>query len=1594
MQRAQPLPTLMSSPLCQPPPPQSHLSPPAAAARRVVASPRPAQSLSSLHSPPVLSPAHRTKRLSPQPMLQPPLPPPLPLLPPLPSPSTPPPHMRPQQQPPPASPCTPSRSRGRRSSQSPLRQKRSASSLSADLAAAAIPSASPPRMSPHDARLIVSPKHIVVKFSLAPQPQLLQEGPPLQRQKTEDGARVFARQQRKKEAKLQQPQPVALLPPLPKELIPLQLLVVRWLSGGFPAEELILLREILANVEQTKRQHVPLVPLGLPAILATLKAKIDPERVLTCPPEELAICLEGAHLALHIMTSADVPKDVLIDEVIKNILVVVKTLALEVIFAGKAPQTTGKPSRRKGYAALSATAVVLKIGAVLSLFHELARSLTMADDLIIAATDTCVASIFVSPSAVGIITDLHPIAIEFLRTTFLRYPQHRTEILRTLIIEFAKGTGKATTSRSFRLHNSVQSIHLFTAVVLQLVQCCCGLPGVPTPLAQVGGTTSSGVDLAPPPDDTSDDDGDEGGDVGDLYCQKAALGCIKFFWRTLLAQAGKKEEGHTRTVAEGVVADLLHTLFLPDWPAAEHFLHALILLLVHNLSSGESALGFKQSSLELLGAIGAKLKTEGRYLAKFRDSQVKDTGDQPACCRKEAPEMALVQCASCYKLYHADCVGSDQSSPVPEWHCTECSLRSYVDDELRKGFQLPRRRDSLTLDEKYSEGESEDEKSSQSSDNESDDGSSYHRQVAKSKKHSKKEKTKTKKGGDDDATDNVPREELQFSEEDYCRQQVLLYIRLNQQVNPLLRYARQFYLSQWYEEDPLVADGDTAPAKAHKARLALFKRLWLCFPEDKDLPCDSASFVKIPEDRVKDVLRYLAAQRALLKGADNVLYRVLFSLSSPKITIRARAMKALTTIVEADPDTLGDAHVREAVKYRLLDTAKSVRKNTVDLIGAHILHNPKLTNDYYPMLLKHVKDIGLSVRKRVVKVCHDVCIRRESSSECVVTICRELVHRLNDEPSIQEMVMKTFKELWFSLDNTTAVAVRTEQILEVAQSFDSREWFVKLVQQILEESKDAVLPICDGICKCIMDRVVKSNLKDAVGPLSCLHMFALARPLLTRDHVATLHPYLQSTAASDNEALGHIIAVIELALPTITIPDRQLVAELETDLVSLLKMKAPAVLPVCAKCLCTIVSVISHNDALLNAQFIFFATLLCEMGPTVNALERSVNHRIQRSLFALGLLCKHHDFAATGLVAAAEADEASRPPAVVTRKVDLRKGKLAASLFDHIVRWTENPEAEICAKAWQTVAAMLVQWSDLTYQSSFAKRFATALRSPVARIREVVLSVFYELLSQERDQAAHEKQTPQPSETPRKIEQGKFKSAYRASSAGCNLVSQHAHQLFEMLLDPVAAVRQACLKTITLVAVGGIVNLFECVKYLIALEADKDTELADQAHNVICKIHKNFPDFILQQFLDGLHTALTFQKKASKPAVFRYNGETKTIRSLFGRIYCLLAPSGRLMCIQMLFSPCQASTDDLEVDYARYLLEVVAFLPLSGMDEMAAVLQQINRMLMLKAGGVVLLLKEELKRRASATSATNREVPQLWLTSTKNRDYVSGGFYF
>jgi hypothetical protein len=177
---------------------------------------------------------------------------------------------------------------------------------------------------------------------------------------------------------------------------------------------------------------------------------------------------------------------------------------------------------------------------------------------------------------------------------------------------------------------------------------------------------------------------------------------------------------------------------------------------------------------------------------------------------------------------------------------------------------------------------------------------------------------------------------------------------------------------------------------------------------------------------VQTVMRELLLHKTIGPLADRLLSNLLLLVAQESPTIRAKIVKGLSSMLAAAPDLMAKEDVRACVVERFNDVAISVRQAAVDLVGGFVTSSghAMVVTHYLDALLDRLRDVGVSVRKSVVKICRDILLHFPGHPRAL-DVCRQLVERsavVKEEDTIRDTIRDTFYRIWLTPSPTEALS--------------------------------------------------------------------------------------------------------------------------------------------------------------------------------------------------------------------------------------------------------------------------------------------------------------------------------------------------------------------------------------------------------------------------------------------------------------------------------------------------------------------------------------------------------------------------------------------
>ncbi|XP_060516001.1 nipped-B protein [Cylas formicarius] len=826
-------------------------------------------------------------------------------------------------------------------------------------------------------------------------------------------------------------------------------------------------------------------------------------------------------------------------------------------------------------------------------------------------------------------------------------------------------------------------------------------------------------------------------------------------------------------------------------------------------------------------------------------------------------------------------------------------------------------------------------------------------------------------------------------------QKILLdFLAVNSQNDESYKYARHFYIAQWYkdlvnEKTQLISGGKKKNLSGKKDDKSGDEDD--SEPERKNSEQENADKFRVIEEKKKILLakviafqesmssgnrvqvfqtyidynsaeliaQFLASKRHFSQSFDQYLKAILIVLKETSIAIRTKAMKCLTMIVEADPSVLGRHDMQMGVNQSILDQSTSVREAAVDLIGKFVLRRPELIDKYYEILSPRILDTGVSVRKRVIKILKDICVECPEFPK-IPEICVKMIRRINDEEGIRKLVMEVFQNMWFTpIKGDDSLLRKVMHITDVVASSKEigLEWFEQLLLSLYKPKEDkddstkinteppkALLSACRQIVDCLIENILRLEENSArsgaserlVACVTTLQSFAKIRPQLLIKHASTLQPYLALKCHSEGDAkiISCVARMLELVVPLMEHPSDTFLAQLEEDAMKLILQYNRPIVSSCLSCLGSIINKVTHNFKLIRDCFKRFNMTLLEFKKRLETYDMDFQNNFRnRQLLRRSLFV-------VGLL---------------LRHFDFKNpnvlGDLAPDTKDQVylnmMYFLQQNNIDIQSNTLIALGSICIRHYEFMLEPElkvFYHRQLTMDDAPLKMKIEVLVNIENYLIEEEN------RMIQQDLEWSKRSKQENLKEMNDVSSGMASTVIQlYLKEIMQSYLHNSLLVRQPALRVIQLVYNQGLVHPVQIVPYLICMSTDPEKSVSHSADKTLQDIEKKYPGFIHTQASFGIRLSYQLQKILQNDAIVRGSkvkeqGEYPT--ALNGYLYSLLRNSRQqrraLILKFMKHFDEQARTS---LSYMLYLADDLAYFPYQVQDEPLFIVQHIDLMI-------------------------------------------------
>ncbi|XP_077287915.1 nipped-B cohesin loading factor isoform X2 [Arctopsyche grandis] len=1292
---------------------------------------------------------------------------------------------------------------------------------------------------------------------------------------------------------------------------------------AIPADRLVRLLNIL---EKNIRAGERISPLGDPD---------DSEDVrlmwMETTLERVMSAADACLTALYIMTAPNMPKRVVLEDVIDRIILFTKYQLHNTIYCSYDPvyriQSTSKKKgdqrKKRSHGSSGGYGREKGIHELYSRQHE---TVSLLAELLAGAslTDTTVlhaSSAGVSPFFVENVSELQLSALKLVTTIFTKYEQHRRLLLDDILASIARIPSTKRNLRSYRL-NSEQHIQMLTALVLQLIQCVVVLPDTL---------------------DKSDKDKPEKGDEQstskmsqvdkDIFIYSkydAAVSIGGTFLTSFLNKCrSRSEEIDFRPLFENFVHDLLSTVNKPEWPATELLLSLLGTMLVKYTSDKSMEMSVRVASLEYLGLVAArlrkdtvqsrgKLSTMDHIIRDIKAEEEKDGVYMDGMLDGLDVDEERIQFLQRVLLDYLAVNGQRDQA----WgYARHFYLTQWYRDTAHQ-------KKSLTQPKKQTPHKRKKKHKDASSDEDSDQEEEIERMFKNSDGHSNSKNTES-------AVENAA-------------------------AYRMIERRKEFYVSK------------IRPFRYQGGSQVQVMQSYIDY--------SGAELIS----------QYLASKRSFSQSFDRYLQKILLILCENSIAIRTKAMKCLAMIVEVDPGVLARNDMQAGVHRSFLDQSTSVREAAVDLVGKFVLSRPELIDKYYCMLSCRILDTGVSVRKRVIKILKDICIECPEFPK-IPEICVKMIRRVNDEEGIRKLVMEVFQNMWFSpcpvtshqrnIDPTSDPLTR--KVLNITDVvLSSRdiglEWFQQLLQSLFKPKEDkddstkivftppkSLLLACQQIVDCLIENLLRleetslpdggqGNSERLVACISTLHLFAKIRPQLLVNHALTLQPYLslKCQTSNDQKVISFVASTLELVVPLMEHPSETFLAQLEEDSVKLILQHGQIVIASCLSCLGSIVNNVTKNYKLIRDVFHKYHGVLVNWkhGWQTNPEMMRTTHRrpqFRRALFIIGLLLRHFDFTDTNVIQGLALD-------------------IKDQVFRTLMFFLHLDDEDFQAHTLKSVGSVCVRHYEFMLQPELKEYYHYLLTSHLTLLdmkAEVLKNIEMYLLEEEQRMIRQDKEWSKRSKQENLKEMGDVSSGMAST-----VIQLYIKEILDSFLHPSTIVRTSAMKVTQLVLAQGLIHPVQIVPYLICMSTDIEVTVSHTADKQLQEIDKKYPGFIHMKSQSGIKLSYNLQKilqicpkNFGIIRGFRIKEPDEYPTALNGFLYSLLRstkPQRRALALSML----KHFDEHAKTPLAQmlYLADNLAYFPYQVQDEPLFIIHHIDIIISTSGSSLLQLFRDGL----------------------------------
>lgn len=680
------------------------------------------------------------------------------------------------------------------------------------------------------------------------------------------------------------------------------------------------------------------------------------------------------------------------------------------------------------------------------------------------------------------------------------------------------------------------------------------------------------------------------------------------------------------------------------------------------------------------------------------------------------------------------------------------------------------------------------------------------------------------------------------------------------------------------------------------------------------------SLPKLSEKGTTKLLRQYLVVFDLGLSYLHIQSKIIGLLNAAQPLTRAKAIKSLTNLVQADPECLSEDMIESAVTEKLYDSSIAVREATVELLGKFITYNSEFSEIYFENIIERLKDKGSSVRKRVIKILRDIVVANPEHERIIKIFCEVAKRIFDDTEAIRELVINLFEEFWFI--KTPPDLFTT--IVKIIKILKCKDPFVQLFKLIIE--KNASYKDClETLAQTGTEQLVASSIiKNSISYAKVLEIISLTSPELLLDQISTLHQFLtpSNNAVEEAQLLNSICIIIGRTAEYMPSLNLSRIIRIENQLLNLVYTQGSSVLTQALSALCKLVKLCSRNQSIVSSLIQKCYMMLKGM-TKMKSIETKKIPSLFRAMLALGLSVKFCDKS-------------------FLKTVELDEEPFETSVFIVFEKLSQNSDKSIRDRALEALSLTWVKFPSILPMCDYLIKYAwQEAKTPEDRIK--LLDMFQEFLTSCKE-AVNE-------------------NAEEDSGNVVNVIHGYLDEILESCKNQRIEVRESGAQVLRSIFLQGSVNAGQLIPSLFTMLGDESQAVKEAAFFCIEKTFSKSPDLVIINLKQSLLKAFEFQSVVIG---------RKQANSYYPKFYSLIKSKKQLRnkFIKNILAACESENPE----FTEFLCNLLVGFLYTNLDELNPIFSFISGKVQTNALRLLRTMKLALQKNEKLSKTSTIEV--------------------